>query len=221
MAIFKSTIVLLLALGSQAIVIPANMTEFPILESTKLQPIDSEPHPTRANPVFTRAAPIKPAHAHHTSLDPADVKNGQPGPEAHSEARVPIPASSNNVKAAPEVQPKGFDLRPDPTDHFMVGMPTWMCNFRFQLSGKKDHYFLRGRNWNITGEEIESAVKKVVYNTPEWGAMPAGGADVDGKYLPGKETPEDTITFKYSDALVPDLTTGDEIQEFAAEVSLA
>jgi len=102
----------------------------------------------------------------------------------------------------------------------MIGMPTYFCNYRFQLSGKEDHYFLRGRNWNITGKQLEEAVTKVVFNTPEWGISPKGGPDKDGKFKPGNNSTRDTIAFKYSETYVKDENnTVKGVQEFAAEVS--
>ena len=48
------------------------------------------------------------------------------------------------------------------------------------------------------------------------------GPDKDGKYKPGKNTTQDTITFKYSDTYVKDETNPVKgVQEFAAEVSLS
>jgi len=103
----------------------------------------------------------------------------------------------------------------------MIGMPTGTCDYRFQLSGKKDHYFLRGRNWNITSEQLQDAIKKVVYNLPEFGISDVGGADTDGKYRPKKSAPDDLITFKYGERFVPGRPLRNSIQEFDAEVSLS
>jgi hypothetical protein len=163
-----------------------------------------------------------PAH-----INPAGRASTKPAPTAPA-TTTPAPARpmASPSSTPPYLEtatafPTALDLSPDPKDEYMVGIPTFFCNYRYQLSGNKDHYFLRGRNWNITGEQLENAVKKVVYNTAEWGASPVGGADKDGKYSPGINTPDDTVTFKYSDSQVPDAVTPGGVQEFAAEVSLS
>ena len=181
---------------------------------TKLPIIDAAHH-APGDPATTELAPTPttPA-ATPTSPEPSN----QPSPTAAtSSPSLPIPSLATDT--AP---PSAIDLAPDPMDKYMIGMPTFFCTYRFQLNGKRDHYYLRGRNWNITGEQLETAVNKVVYNTPEWGVSPKGGADKDGKYKPGKNTTQDTITFKYSDTYVKDETNPVKgVQEFAAEVSLS
>jgi hypothetical protein len=181
---------------------------------TKLPIIDAAHH-APGDPATTELAPTPttPA-ATPTSPEPSN----QPSPTAAtSSPSLPIPSLATDT--AP---PSAIDLTPDPMDKYMIGMPTFFCTYRFQLNGKRDHYYLRGRNWNITGEQLETAVNKVVYNTPEWGVSPKGGADKDGKYKPGKNTTQDTITLKYSDTCVKDETNPVKgVQEFAAEVSLS
>jgi hypothetical protein len=178
--------------------------------STKLAAFTKQPeseipaHITPAGRASTKPAPTAPATT-------------TPAPARPTASPSPTPPYLETATAFPTA----LDLSPDPKDEYMVGIPTFFCNYRYQLSGNKDHYFLRGRNWNITGEQLENAVKKVVYNTAEWGASPVGGADKDGKYSPGINTPDDTVTFKYSDSQVPDGVTPGGVQEFAAEVSLS
>jgi hypothetical protein len=162
--------------------------------------------------------------AHITPAGRASTKPALTAPATTTPAPARPTASPSSTPPYLETAtafPTALDLSPDPKDEYMVGIPTFFCNYRYQLSGNKDHYFLRGRNWNITGEQLENAVKKVVYNTAEWGASPVGGADKDGKYPPGVNTPDDTVTFKYSDSQVPDGVTPGGVQEFAAEVSLS
>jgi hypothetical protein len=178
--------------------------------STKLAAFTKQPesdlpaHITPAGRASTKPAPTAPA-----TTTPAPARP------------MASPSSTPPYLETATAFPTALDLSPDPKDEYMVGIPTFFCNYRYQLSGNKDHYFLRGRNWNITGEQLENAVKKVVYNTAEWGASPVGGADKDGKYSPGINTPDDTVTFKYSDSHVPDGITPGGVQEFAAEVSLS
>lgn len=217
-------------------------TESPL---TKGPIVDHPAHHPPAGLASTTLAP-KTTHigdhpAHYTPAamphtEPAISKRPDPSELALDEPSPTTPLASttvpNTAASSPSLPPPyltsptappsgGLDLSPDPEDPYMIGQPTFFCNYRFQLSGRKDHYFLRGRNWNITGEQLEDAVQKVVYNTAEWGASPVGGADKDGEYLPGWRVDEDTISFKYSDTYVPDGINPGGIQEFAAEVSLS
>jgi hypothetical protein len=215
MACLKSTLLLLLAVSSQALALPVNHD------------------PTKTAP--TKTVPIKfPIVEHAAHHPPGEVARTDPTPTTSvastatpppSNTTSPTPTSSPSLPvpflATTTTLPSDTDLAPDPNDKYMIGMPTFTCFFRFQLNGKKDHYFLRGRNWNITGEQLEDAVKKVVYNTPEWGISTKGGTDKDGKFKPGKSATEDTITFKYSDVYVKDERNPVRgVQEFDAEVGL-
>jgi hypothetical protein len=215
MAYLKSTLLLLLAVSSQALALPVNHD------------------PTKTAP--TKTVPIKFSIVEHAAHHPpGEVAPTDPTPTT-SVASTATPPPSNTTSPTPTSSPtlpvpflatattlpSATNLAPDPRDKYMIGMPTFSCYFRFQLNGKKDHYFLRGRNWNITGEQLENAVKKVVYNTPEWGISTKGGADKDGKFKPGKNATEDTITFKYSDVYVKDERNPVRgVQEFDAEVGL-
>jgi hypothetical protein len=187
--------------------------------ATKTYPLVDHPaHHTPAEMAHTKSALTK-------RSDPAETTLDEPSPTIPlASTTLPdtaafSPSSPPSYLATPTAPPSGLDLSPDLKDMYMIGQPTFLCTYRFQLSGRKDHYFLTGRNWNITGEQLEDAVKKVVYNAAEWGASHAGGADKDGNYLPGGRAKEDTISFKYSDTYVPDAINPGGIQEFAAEVS--
>lgn len=231
MAVLKSSLLLLLTLSNQVLALPTNQAEptqlglpiqgpinksFPKIEGLNPEPPKLEPTtPTATNPTPTSTTFPNLAPPAVTLFDRAPPKDSAPNP-------APTP-----------VQLKDINLRPDPQNPYMVGQPTWFCNYRYRHSHQKDHYTLRGRNWNVTGAQIEGALKKVVYNTPEWGASPfsseesngtvtklrVGGADKHGEFSPGGNVTKDTIAFRYSETFVADGVTPNGVQEFSAEVS--
>jgi hypothetical protein len=220
MAVLKSTILLLLAMSSQVLALPVNQTEPTKTGPTKTLPIKLPIVEHAAHHPPGEVAPTKPAPTTTAAITTPPIS--PPPSKSTPPTTTSPPTSALLYLATATTDLSAFDLKPDPNDKYMIGMPTFTCYFRFQLNGKKDHYYLRGRNWNITGEQLEDAVKKVVYNTPEWGISTKGGADKDGKFKPGKNATEDTIIFKYSDVYVKDEGNPVKgVQEFAAEVSLS
>lgn len=185
MAFLKPTLLLLLALSTQAIALPADQTN-----QTK-GPVIGHHLPTSSVSAPTKTEPT-------TQLDHADLTSTEA--EVHG--------STTKATERPSVLPTS-DLTPDPMNELMIGMPTGTCYYRFQLSGKRDHYFVRGRNWNITVDQLEAAVKKVVYEKPKWGE-----SDVHGNYGPKKNNPDDLITFRFKEEYGQD-----SVHEFDAEVS--
>lgn len=231
MAVLKSCLLLLLTLSSQVLALSTDQAEPNQLGLPIQGPVnkafpkfdDISPEPPKLD--LTTPAPTNPT--------PTSTTFPNPAPPAVTLFDRASPEDSTPNPAPTPVQPKDINLRPDPQNPYMAGQPTWFCNYRYRHSHQKDHYTLRGRNWNVTDAQIEGTLKKVVYNTPEWGASPfsseesngtvtklrVGGADKHGEFSPGGNVTKDTVAFRYSETFVADGVTPNGVQEFSAEVS--